>query len=208
MKLQWLGHSSFRLKGKSTVITDPYDGIGFPFPALSANIVTVSHGHFDHSAAGAVAGDPVVVREAGPHRIGEVEITGFSCYHDDKKGALRGSNIAYLIRMDGISVVHLGDLGCSLTKDVAQALQNADVLLLPVGGHYTIDAAAAVKTMEQLSPKLTVPMHYKVSGLQVDVAPVDAFLRLVGEYTVLRGCETELSPDLSGVAVFEDRMRG
>lgn len=195
--------------GKGIVITDPYDdSIGLEFPKLSADVVTVSHGHFDHNAVDRVPGDPVVVRKSGKHSVKGVEITGYACYHDDQKGALRGSNIAYLICLDGIRVVHLGDLGCALPSDVAQALQNADVLLLPVGGNYTIDAAAAVKTMQQLTPKLTIPMHYKVEGLQVDIAPVDAFLKLVGEYKLLPGSESEITPDLSGVAVFNDRVRG
>lgn len=207
MRIQWLGHSSFRLMGKKTVVTDPFEGIGFPFPKVSADVITVSHGHHDHNAVENVGSDPAVVDDAGRHSVSGINVTGFSCYHDAEKGAQRGGNIAYLIEMEGLRIVHLGDLGCKLPNDVAQALQNPDLLLLPVGGHYTIDAAQAMEVMEQLSPKTTVPMHYLVEDLRVEVAPVDEFLRLVGEYTLIPGCEMELSPNLPSVVVFGDRYR-
>ncbi len=207
MRIQWLGHSSFRILGQTTVVTDPYEGIGFPFPKVTADVVTVSHGHHDHNAVENVGGEPAVVDDAGAHRLSGLRVMGYNCYHDAEKGALRGSDIIYQIKMEGWTILHLGDLGCKLPSDLIKTLQKPDILLIPVGGHYTIDAKQAVETVEQLAPRTTIPMHYKVDGLRVDVQPIDEFLDLIGEHTLVPGCEIELTPNLPKVLVFGDRYR-
>ena len=125
MKIQWLGHSSFRILGSKSVITDPFGEIGLCFPEVRADIVTVSHGHYDHSAVEAVKGEPAIVDDAGPHRVADVLVTGYNTSHDDAQGALRGGNIVFVINMDGVKVAHLGDLGCIPDHNVLGALQNA-----------------------------------------------------------------------------------
>ena len=203
MKIEWLGHSSFRISGSKTLVTDPYDGIGLTFPAVSADIVTVSHGHHDHNAVEKVKGEPAVVQDAGEHRIGDVTITGYNTYHDDCKGEKRGRNVVYRIVMDGITVVHLGDLGCTPNHAVMNALENADILLIPVGGNYTIDGEAAVKLVQQLKPRCVIPMHYSTKGLTVNVAGKEDFLKAVGQYETVLGSSVAVTPLMPRVLVFE-----
>lgn len=142
MKIQWLGHSSFRILGSKTIVTDPYGEIGLRFPDVRADIVTVSHGHHDHNAVEAVKGEPAIVDDAGMHKIADLSIMGYNTAHDDEQGAKRGHNIVFVIQMDGTRVAHLGDIGCIPDHNVLGALQKVDVLLLPVGGNYTIDGRA------------------------------------------------------------------
>ena len=153
MKIQWLGHSSFRIVGSKTVVTDPYGGIGLAFPEVRADIVTVSHGHFDHNAVESVGGEPAVVDDAGMHKIADVTVMGYNTAHDDVQGAKRGGNIIYLITMDGYTIAHLGDLGCMPDHSVLGALEGVDVLLIPVGGNYTIDGAAAAAIVAEVHPR-------------------------------------------------------
>lgn len=201
MKIEWLGHASFKITGTKVIVTDPFEGIGFPFPAVRADVVTVSHGHHDHNAAHLVKGDPAVVDDAGKHAVSGVSITGYQTFHDDCKGAKRGGNLVFVIEMDGLKIAHLGDLGAKPDLDVMAALANVDVLLLPVGGNYTINGAQAAALTKQLSPRLVIPMHYKTPGLNVNVGSVEEFLTAMGEYTTAQESAVELRRSLSGVLV-------
>ncbi len=206
MKIEWLGHSAFRIIGSKTIVTDPYDGVGLDFPAVSADIVTVSHGHHDHNATEKVSGEPAVVSDAGEHRIGDVTVTGYNTFHDDCEGAKRGRNVAYRITMDGLSVVHLGDLGCLPTHAVLKALENADILLIPVGGNYTIDGETAAKLAKTLAPRTVIPMHYVTPGLTVNVSGKEPFLSAVGAYETVLGSAACVTPKMPKVLVFEKPM--
>ena len=203
MKIQWLGHSSFRIVGSKTVVTDPYGGIGLAFPEVRADIVTVSHGHFDHNAVESVGGEPAVVDDAGMHKIADVTIKGYNTAHDDVQGAKRGGNIIYLITMDGYTIAHLGDLGCMPDHSVLGALEGVDVLLIPVGGNYTIDGAAAAAIVAEAHPRTVIPMHYKTPGLTVDIADASDFLSRVEGVEHVPGSEMEITPRMPRVAVFE-----
>lgn len=180
MKFYWLGHACFLIvlaSGKK-IVTDPFDRkLGYPEPALSADIVTVSHQHFDHNAVEMISGKPVVISEAGRHEAGGLLITGISSYHDPVRGSQRGKNIIFVIETEGLRICHLGDLGHVLEKSQLEKVGTVDVLMIPVGGFYTIGAAEAVKVVNQLNPKYVVPMHYKTGYIDFPISTADEFLK-------------------------------
>jgi L-ascorbate metabolism protein UlaG (beta-lactamase superfamily) len=183
MKIKWLGHSSFLIQGeKATVITDPYDEIGLEFPSVTADIVTVSHDHFDHCATSKVGGSPRIVNKTGAAEVSGVQITGFPTYHDTVKGSQRGQNTVFRIRLDGITLCHLGDLGHALSETQVSQIGSVDILFVPVGGVYTIDAKGAKGVVEALKPRIVIPMHYRVSGLSLGIAPVTDFTKIMGKF--------------------------
>jgi len=185
MELTWLGHSCFRLRGKdATLITDPPSpATGYTLGRISADIITVSHDHPGHNYAQGIGGEPKVVDGPGEYEIKQILITGVQTYHDNDRGRRHGRNTAYLITMDDVQICHLGDLGDVLTDAAQQALNGADVVLIPVGGGNALDSTKAVEVIAQLEPRLIVPMHYatpayKPNGAELD--PVDKFLREMG----------------------------
>ena len=182
MEISWLGHSCFRLKGKqATVITDPYSpDLGYSLGKPAANIVTVSHQHPGHAYTEGVGGNPRVVKGPGEYEISGVLIIGITTFHDEDRGKIRGKNTVYLIEMDEISICHLGDLGHVLTNEQVEELGNVDVLLVPVGGGSTINAAPATEIVRQLEPKVVIPMHYKTEALKRGLEPVSRFLKEIG----------------------------
>lgn len=181
MKIQYLGHSSFLLtfEGGIRIVTDPFGDVGIPMPPVSADAVTVSHSHYDHCNVGGVRA-PVVLNKEGVFGVGGVHITSVLCDHDDAGGRKRGKTLAFRFEAEGISVLHLGDIGEPYSAKVLGRLGRADVLLLPVGGNYTIDAREAKKYVEGIRPTICVPMHYKVKGLTVDISGAEEFLSLFG----------------------------
>ena len=182
MDINFLGHASFRLKGKSaTVVTDPYDdSLGLKSPKVSADIVTVSHDHFDNNKVTKVSGVQRVIDGPGEYELLGVSVIGIGSFHDDKKGELRGKNTIFVIEIDGMRVVHLGDLGHKIKSKRAEAIGEVDILFVPVGGEWTIDASVAVEVVHTLEPKIIIPMHYKMEGLNsqmyAKLAPVEDFL--------------------------------
>lgn len=186
MDISYLGHASFRLKGKNaTLIVDPFDNkIGLKFPKVEADIVAVSHSHFDHNAIENVAGSPFLVEGPGEYEVRGVEIVGVNSFHDDKNGEERGKNTIYNFKIDNINVCHLGDLGqTSLTNEQLEEIGNVDVLLLPVGGHYTIDASEATKIAAQLEPRITIPMHFSDGEAKIEnlEGTAEKYLKEVGK---------------------------
>ena len=186
MDITYLGHSSFRLRGKSvSLISDPFDPkkVELKFPKISADLVTVSHAHADHGFVQAVSDVKKIIDGPGEYEISGVSIIGFGTYHDSKKGVERGKNTIYVIEMDDLRLVHLGDLGHRLTEDVLGELGEVDVLMIPVGGIYTIGPSEAGEVVRDIEPRITIPMHYKISGINQEVfgelATVDDFLREV-----------------------------
>jgi len=163
------------------VVTDPFDKkIGLKPPAFEANVITVSHDHFDHNNVASLRGNPFIIDSAGEYDIKGVSVYGVESYHDDKEGKERGSNIIYRIMVDNISVSHLGDLGHALDNKQLDLLSGTDILLIPVGGKYTIDAQKAVEVVAQIEPRIVIPMHYKVPGLKVDLDTADKFIKELG----------------------------
>ena len=185
MDIIWYGQACFKLKGKNAaVLIDPFDpeftGLKLP-KELDADIVLKSHDHKDHSNIGAVSGNPMVFQGPGEYEVKGVVISGVASYHDNSKGAERGLNTIYIITIDGLNVVHLGDLGqTDLTEEQVQVI-DADILLVPVGAIYTIDAKGAASIISQLEPKIIIPMHYGgIEGLKFPLDPVEKFLKEMG----------------------------
>jgi len=186
MYISWLGHSCFKLQDKTgpdavTVVTDPFDkSIGLKVPNLEADIVTISHDHADHNNKSAIKGTPFIVDTAGEYDIKGVGIEGVDSYHDEKGGKERGRNIIYRITIDDIKIVHLGDLGRTLDTEQLERLERTDILLIPVGGTYNLNAKQAVEVISQIEPRIVIPMHYKVEGLKLDIDGVDKFVKELG----------------------------
>ncbi len=179
MKLTYLAHSTFLLEtdAGARLVTDPVDkGSGYDLHGVKADVVTVSHHHFDHDALDQVTGDPVVFDQVGAHAEKGFVIIGYPAFHDEEQGAKRGPNTLFKIEADGRTVVHLGDLGHDLDDAVVSVLKGADALLIPVGGKFTIDAKQAAALAERLAPKCVIPMHYKTPQLTFEIAPLDPFL--------------------------------
>lgn len=184
MDIHWLGQACFKVKGKqASVVLDPYsEKIGFSLPKIEADIVTVSHDHYDHNAADQVSGDPFVIRGPGEYEIKGVNVIGIPSFHDNKKGQERGKNILYSVRLDGVNITHLGDLGQDqLSADQIDSLGNVDILMLPVGSVYTIDASTATKIVSSLEPSIILPMHYQDKDSKVDLEPVEKFIKEMGK---------------------------
>lgn len=214
MDISYLGHSSFRIKGKdAAVVTDPFDTkyVGLKFPSVEADIVTISHGHDDHNKAELVSGVKKVIDGPGEYEIMGASILGFPSFHDSKKGAERGPNTIYVIEMDGLRLCHLGDLGHTLGDELVENLGDIDILMIPVGGEFTIDAGIAVTVVQAIEPSVIVPMHFQAPGLNPEVfaklAPVDNFLKEVGltaerlpKFSVKK---EEIIPEVQKVVVLE-----
>jgi L-ascorbate metabolism protein UlaG (beta-lactamase superfamily) len=179
MEITWYGQACFRLRSRGlSVVTDPYGPeIGLKLPRLTSTIVTVSHAHADHNNVNAVKGSPYVISEPGEYEIEGIFVIGVSTYHDAKQGQERGRNTAYLIEFEGLTICHLGDLGHTLNQEQAEQLSSADILMVPVGGKYTITGSKAVEVVGQLEPKIVIPMHYKVPGLEAPLETASRFLK-------------------------------
>lgn len=186
MYISWLGHSCFKIEAKTngesiTVVIDPYeDSVGLKLPRVKADIVLVTHEHFDHNAVESLKGEPTVIRGAGEYEVKKVVVYGVPTYHDSSNGSERGTNTCYRIDAEDLSVVHLGDLGHPLTNDQLELLEDVDILLIPVGGTYTIDAKQAGQIVSQIEPRIVIPMHYAVPGLKFELDPVEKFLKEMG----------------------------
>ena len=207
MKIKWLGHASFMITSDAgtIIITDPYETGGelsYKEIKESADIVTVSHDHFDHNNVAAVQGNPAVVKGEGlkwvlpsaifkasgarssipetdkdKKQIGYMRFRGIPTFHDDAGGSLRGSNTIFCFTVDGIRVCHLGDLGHQLGDKQVAEVGTVDILFIPVGGLYTVDAGGASQVCERLKPKVIIPMHFKTAKCGLKIADVDGFLQ-------------------------------
>jgi L-ascorbate metabolism protein UlaG (beta-lactamase superfamily) len=181
MNVFWFGHSCFFLKGirGPSLLLDPFheEEVGYPLPYVEADIVVISHNHEDHNNAEAVGGHPLLIKGPGRHTALGLEFLGVPSYHDEYGGRLRGANTIFCFTVDKIMVCHLGDLGHPLSQAQVAAIGPVDLLFLPVGGMYTIDAKGANEVMRQLRPAVAVPMHYQTRALCFELEPVDDFLK-------------------------------
>ncbi len=177
-----MGHSCFRIKGTQVaIVTDPYPpDLGYSLGSPTASIVTVSHRHPSHSYVQGVGGNPRVITGPGEYEIGGAVIIGVATFHDAEGGKTRGKNTVYLIEVDGLLICHLGDLGHALAAGQVEEIDKVDVLLLPVGGVSTINAAMAAEVIRQLEPKAVIPMHFKTPVVKRELEPVEKFLKEMG----------------------------
>ena len=201
MKVKWLGHATFLVTSDAGVkiITDPYVtgafGLNYGEIKESADIVTVSHDHADHANVAAIQGNPEVVNEASPVEIKGIKFSGVSTYHDDASGGKRGNNIIFCFEVDGIVVCHLGDLGHPLGDKEAAKAGKVDILLVPVGGNFTIDARVATDVCKLLAPRVVIPMHYQNERCpDFPVAGVDEFLQGKEDVSRLNISEVHFKP--------------
>lgn len=211
MEIIWLGHSCFRLRGREgAVVTDPLPRkSGTAASRLTAEVVTVSHQHPGHNQVSAVSGQPRVISGPGEYEVAGITIVGIGTYHDAERGKKRGKNTAYVVELDDVVVCHLGDLGHVPTGEQLSQMRNVDVLLVPVGGDVTIDAAQAVEVISLIEPKIVIPMHYRVGEVDQTLDSIDRFLREMG----MAGAEAQpratitksTLPDSAQVLVLESR---
>jgi L-ascorbate metabolism protein UlaG (beta-lactamase superfamily) len=212
MKIKFLGHAAFLITSDSGVriITDPYkpgcfDG-GIAYEAINeeTDIVTISHDHDDHNETN-IKGDPVFIRNAKQQEVKGIKIQGIGVFHDTNKGKDRGQNVMFRMVVDGVTVVHSGDLGHELSHEAVAQLGNVDVLLVPVGGHFTIGPAGADKLVDALKPKVVIPMHFKTGKCGFPIAPIEEYIKskkvehVTGEYRVTK----DALPEHTTIVVLE-----
>ncbi len=177
-----LGHSAFKLIGKEiAVVCDPFhdDSVDPKWPRVEANVVTISHDHKDHNNRAGVRGDFICFDSPGEYEIRGAEIVGIASYHDDKKGTERGQNTIFVYTIDDLKLCHLGDLGDTLTSDQIENIDGVDILFIPVGGVFTIDAKKAARVVADINPKVVIPMHY--GDRTLGLAGAEAFLSEIGK---------------------------
>lgn len=194
MKIKYLGHASFLITTDSGVkiVTDPYtpnERIKLAEPSETADIVTMSHCHGDHSNIACVKGNPQGIMGPGKWNIKGIEIQGIPTFHDNVGGQRSGPNTIYCFTADGLKVCHLGDLGHMLDASQIAAMGKVDVLLTPMGGNYTMDAVTATKLMNELKPAVTVPMHYRNAKVDYPVEGVEVFTKDKKNVQVSEGSE-------------------
>lgn len=183
MIITWLGQSCFKLQsGELVVVLDPFSkDIGLTPPRFRADLVLVSHDHYDHSNASALGGEPFLISGPGEYEVKGVYVHGVETFHDKVQGKERGMNTIYNIKMEDLSIVHLGDFGEGEMRDeTLEEVGEADILMVPVGGKYTVGAEEAAKIIKQIEPRYVIPMHYKIPELKLDLDGVEKFLKEMG----------------------------
>lgn len=216
MKITWLGHSAFRLEESTgtTVVTDPYAEslVGYRMQRVNADAVTLSHHHRDHDEVSQVAGSPQVFDTVGAWEVKGVDITSMHSWHDPEQGSKRGPNLIFKYRMDGVDLCHLGDIGEECGAETGDLIGTVNVLMIPVGGNYTIDAVQAKEYVDFLMPDIVIPMHFKTPSCEVDIGKLDEFLDLFDDEQIVRvdGDTLEVDReyfdgDSTKVIVFSDR---
>lgn len=197
MEIYYLGHSCFKIKGKqAVVVTDPYEEKVAKLPKdLEADVVTVSHDHGDHNAVDKLKRKGFVVDGPGEYEVSGVSVIGVAGWHDDKRGEERGNNTMYVIEMDGLRLLHLGDVGHKLSESQLEEIGAIDVVFVPVGGVYTIDAKTAVEVTRQVDPWIIVPMHYALGNNELKLGGVETFLKEMGKSEVLAIPKLVISAD-------------
>ena len=183
MVLTWFGHSCFRLEEKElSLLIDPFSKeIGLRPPKIKDQVVLITHHHPDHDSIEGLPADSLVIDGPGEYEAHGAYIHGITSYHDAVNGAERGLNTIYLIKLGGISLCHLGDLGQEqLTDEQLDLIGSPDVLLVPVGGKYTIDYKVAVAVVGKIEPKIIIPMHYRLPDLKIELDSADKFLKEIG----------------------------
>lgn len=184
MRIQYYGHSCFLITTDSgtRILTDPCDpSTGYTLKNIRCDCVTISHTHFDHGYTDAAVGSPAVLESGADIKIGDIRIYTAETFHDDKEGELRGENTVFCFEADGLRIAHLGDFGeAELRDETAERIGQPDILFIPVGGTFTVDAAGALAVAEKLNPKILIPMHYMTEVLTFKIAGVTQFLKAAG----------------------------
>jgi L-ascorbate metabolism protein UlaG (beta-lactamase superfamily) len=198
VKIKWLGHSCFLITSSTGVriLTDPFDEtVGYKVPEAEVDIVTTSHDHFDHNYVKAVKGEYVHINTSGRHNVKGIDILGVDTFHDEAGGSKRGGNVVFTYLVDGMKICHLGDLGHILTEEQLNQIGRVDVLLLPVGGTFTIDYREASELADKMNPRLIIPMHFKTPVMKFDIDGVDKFVAGKDSVESIDENELEITPE-------------
>lgn len=215
MKLKWLGHSCFLITSETglRIITDPYStvgGINYSPVNEAADVVTVSHDHRDHNNIAAVPGKPEVITGIGTKTAKGIQFKGIPSHHDKSRGKERGANTIFCFTVDGIRLCHLGDLGHALSQEEIAQIGNVDVLLIPIGGSFTIDAKVASEIVDDLKPKVIAPMHYKTPKCDFPITGVEDFLAGKKNVKKLNSSEMEFKagklPEATEIVVLQSAL--
>ena len=188
LQIRWHGHSCFEITNRVTLVTDPHDGksIGIHAPSVTGDIILVSHDHYDHNSVKSVEKeDCKIITDTRKRNITNVEIKGIESFHDECRGEKRGSNIIYKFTMEDITFCHMGDLGHDLDEDTVQKIGDVDILFIPIGGTFTLDAKQAWRIIKKVKPRIAVPMHYKIGGLSLPITEIEPFLEK-SKYEILK----------------------
>ncbi|MDP3731295.1 MAG: MBL fold metallo-hydrolase [bacterium] len=183
MTISWFGQSCFRLEGKdASLLIDPFSKeIGLRPPKIKDQIVLITHEHYDHNNLDEAEKDTMVIRNPGEYEVKGIFVQGISSFHDKVQGTERGPNTIYVIKWEDMTICHLGDLGQEKLEDhQVDLIGVVDILIVPVGGKYTLNYKEAVGVIGQIEPKIIIPMHYKVPGLNIDIEPADKFVKEMG----------------------------
>ena len=201
MRIKFVGHSCFLLTSEDgiRIVTDPYEHAAYDGAVKyrpvdeEAEIVLITHGHPDHNYTANIRGEPEIISSIGDQTVAGIDIMGVPSFHDTSKGSERGSNIIFRVVIDGISVCHLGDLGHIIDEKTAVKIKPVDVLLIPVGGFFTIGKDESDSIIQIIDPDLVIPMHFKTAGVDFPIAPVDDFLESRQNVTRDGSSEVELA---------------
>ena len=181
MEISYLGHSCIRIYSNNvTLITDPYDpSLGLSMGSQSADIVTISHAHPNHSNHSGISGDPRILQGPGEYEIANFYITGIGTDRNDTENPLK-TNTIFVLRTEGVVLCHLGDLNNPMTAKQIEELNHPDVLFVPVGGVCTLDTERTSDLVNRISPKVVVPIHYRMDNTNITIQPLDPFLDAMG----------------------------
>lgn len=195
VSFRWFGQACLEIRNSVTIVTDPHDGesVGLKRPNVKGDIVSISHRHFDHASGENLASkkDTEVIEGAGERTVKGIKVVGIDSFHDKAEGSKRGENTIFIFKVDDFEICHMGDLGHKLSNGKIEKVKPIDILLVPVGGNYTIDAQEAIDVIKDLKPRIVIPMHYHVNGLEVDISSEEEFLQLAKN----EGCEIEESKE-------------
>lgn len=188
MQIIWKGQSCFQISlqpeknNQVRIIIDPFDEtLGLKLPSMEADILLITHHHRDHDNSKAIKGNPFLVDGPGEYEIKKIYIQGIFSFHDDSQGRQRGNNTIYTIETEEVKLCHLGDIGQNeLTPEQLEKIGNIDILIIPIGGVYTIDSKTAAKIISQIEPKIIIPMHYQIPKLALKLEGLEKFLKVMG----------------------------
>lgn len=201
MEITWLGHASFLIKDSKgrKLLTDPFDkSVGYQTFHEEVDLVSISHHHFDHDYIKELKGNPEIIDKAGLFYLCDIPIEGIPSYHDNSQGSKRGENIIFTFEIDGYKICHLGDLGHELSQDYITKLGNIDILLIPVGGNYTIDGKEAANIAKLINSRIIIPMHYKTPSLAFPLDGVETFITSMKNGERINDCTLRIEGELEG----------
>ncbi|MDP3778549.1 MAG: MBL fold metallo-hydrolase [bacterium] len=184
MVITWYGQSCFKIQsGDLVIVIDPFSKeIGLTPPRFRADVALSSHAHDDHNNLESVTGEPFIINNPGEYEVKGAYVHGIETFHDNENGAERGLNTIFLVEIEGIRILHMGDYGDDANRDAQfiEEVGEVDILLVPVGGTFTIDGQRAARLTKDIEPRFVIPMHYKIPGLKIALADNTQFLKEMG----------------------------